>query len=156
MEMSQELLIDFGLNLAGYLVVVILAYILFRLPYRQRKTSQTAVRDELTLTSPKQTEAKPVAHSSRPSAKSQPDYIELAQMKVQATEHSKQTVPIGAETTTNRRTGGDAVFSRRNNRREIYNQARELLSKGKSSRELLQQLPITEGELEMLSLARKA
>ncbi len=156
MEMSQEMLIDFGLNLAGYLVVVILAYVLFRLPHRQRKSSQTAQRDELMPTPPQQTEAKPVAHSSRPSFGPQPDYIELAQMKVQATERTKQTTQITAETTKNRTTGRDAGFSRRNNRREIYNQARDLLSKGKSSRELLQQLPITEGELEMLSLARKA
>lgn len=140
MELSQEVLIDFGLNLAGYIVVVLLAYVLFRMPQRSRKFKTKplkTIREEIVRTEPSSVRAeKPVLPQS--------DYIALSGMQSSAPAQSQRS------------SQPDVVYNRRKNRREIYEQARKLLSKGKSSAELLEQLPITEGELEMLSMARKA
>lgn len=150
MEMSQEVLIDFGLNLAGYIVVVLLAYVLFRMPHRTRsKKSQPVnpVWDELNVA-----QSKPVVTAK--TASTPLDYIALAEMKMKSTTGTRRRDQSEADV--NPSGNRETSFTRRNNRREIYKQARELLSKGKSGRELLEKLPITEGELEMLSLARKA
>lgn len=145
MEFSSDILIESGLNLAGYLVVAVLLYLLIG-----RRTSKRAKQ----IASPDGSIAAATptvspATSARPRSADNPVFISLAAGTSTATapRTAKSVVP-----------DSDVVeqISRRENRRAIYREARRLLALGNSRRELMDKFPLTEDEIELLSVAGKA
>ena len=148
MDFSSDILIDFGLNLAGYLIVGLLVHQLLirRLtPVDQSKEALPATTDNAPAP---QAEAasEPITRSAAP------EFIFLAEQEKTSAKVTSQVdatvddapAPIGREAT------------RRADRRAICREAKRLLAKGKSQGELMQCLHLTENEVEMLSAAGKA
>jgi hypothetical protein len=149
MDFSSDVLIDFGLNLAGYVVVALLIFVLMG---RRRREKQPATVDRIVpaARSPKVMSQPKVP---APARTEDPEFIPLA-----------GSVPRGRSgAAVSYVRGGDdesvvplTETTRKENRRAIYQEARRLLASGKARRDLMDQLPLTEGELEMLSVAGKA
>ncbi|MEZ5359873.1 MAG: hypothetical protein R3F48_13725 [Candidatus Zixiibacteriota bacterium] len=145
MDFSTHTLIEFGLNLAGYIVVALLVYILLR-----RKDSKPAspakenVEPADTIVIRKDTPIQP--------KRQEPEFVSLH------ARISKPAKPAPRPVATAARLEPESLISanRRENRRAIYREARRLLANGRPHNELLESLPITEDELEMLSVAGKA
>lgn len=143
MEFSSDVLIESGLNLAGYLVVAALLYLLMR-----RRTTKPA--------RPSRPAADPAAHQS--AAANHPVKLRPADGSV--------FLPLASATPTTPTAAGSRSLtpepdarkeqSRRDNRRAIYREARRLLAQGNSRRELLDRFPLTEDEIELLSVTGKA
>ncbi len=143
MDFSSEVLIDFGLNLAGYLIVAVMIYIILgrRRPAPEKKPAAVAVKDQTVVTKPA-----PVAANI-----GQPEYISLSGL----TSGSPET-PVARPTEMAGRMSSITPATRKENRRAIYQEARRLLASGKLRSDLVQQLPLTENELEMLTVTGKA
>ena len=145
MDFSSNVMIDFGLNLIGYLVTTMLIYQL--ISRRQRKikiaTPTMPMSEEKQITRPdlktdKQIKAPinseyiPLAGSSFPSRPQSPETTVLSE--------NTPMVPISRET------------NRQENRKAIYREARRLLAGGRSRNDLMERLPLTENEVDMLSV----
>ncbi len=148
MEFSSEILIESGLNLAGYLIVAALLYILMsrRTPKASRPTTLPAG------SATAKNASAPVTPSATPTKQRPADqsvFIPLA-AGASAAPSNDITRPVTP--------AQDVVeqISRRENRREIYREARRLLAKGNSRRELMDKFPLTEDEIELLSVTGKA
>lgn len=149
MDFSSEVLIDFGLNLAGYIIVGLLIYCLLR--RRDWQAFHTAAIDTTVAISQKTNPA--INKSPAANIGSDPEFIPLSGSSQDSPSRSKsngsgigkinKVLPITSAT-------------RQENRRAIYQEARRLLASGKPRGDLLRQLPLTEGELEMLSVTGKA
>jgi hypothetical protein len=150
MDFSSDVLIDFGLNLAGYIVVALLLYVLMG---RRRREKQPKTVEHAAATSPSPKVVSQPTKAAAPVRVEGPEFIPLA-----------ERVPRGRSgAAVSHVYGGDdeaavplTEATRKENRRAIYQEARRLLAMGKARRDLLDQLPLTEGELEMLSVAGKA
>lgn len=145
MDFSTQTLIEFGLNLAGYIIVALLVYILLR--RKERKSTPAAKENPEsadTIVIRKDTPIQP--------NRQEPEFVPLhARISQAATPASRPVVrPTQPEPETL------VATNRRENRRAIYREARRLLANGRPHNELLASLPITEDELEMLSVAGKA
>jgi len=151
MEFSSNVLIDFGLNLAGYLIAALLAYVLIGRADRTAHmepaagTIREAEPDEMNSLPPK-----PVAHSP----KSDPEFLPL-------TDRARARPGAGRGDARPRHSSavaGDEGGTdwRGRNRRAIYEEARRLLAGGTSPSDLLSRLPVTESELDMLTVTSKA
>jgi hypothetical protein len=150
MDFSSEVLIDFGLNLAGYLLVGLLIY--FLLGRRDRQVLRPAATESTAAVSQKTNPA--VKKSAAAVIGSDPEFIPLSGSNQVSPNRSN-----GDSSSAGRKT--DRVLpitpaTRQENRRAIYQEARRLLASGKPRGDLLRQLPLTEGELEMLSVTGKA
>jgi hypothetical protein len=149
MDFSSDVLIDFGLNLAGFIVAAILIYVLLG---KARHNKRPAVN-----VSNKIMEVKKIAGGAKDAvvgSRIDPEFIPLSQRI-----EGEKSIAISSDTSTDdvtRPTSPITPEVRRKNRRAIYEEARRLLASGKSHGDLLHQLPLTEGELEMLSVAGKA
>jgi hypothetical protein len=145
MEFSSEILIESGLNLAGYLVVAALLYILMsrRMPKRP-KTAVPPAGPAVETTTPLF-----AAPSARQRSADASVFVPLTSAASAAPSNS-----ITRSATPDQ----DAVerISRRENRRAIYREARRLLALGNSRRELMDKFPLTEDEIELLSVTGKA
>jgi len=141
MDFSSDVLIDFGLNLAGYLVAVVITYLLLgNSKERKKPAAQTA-----TASFPR--EGKLPEMQTPASVASDPEYIPLAAKKERLSKVSRESEPSVYPLT---------PAARKENRRAIYQEARRLLASGKPRSDLLRQLPLTENELEMLSVTGQA
>lgn len=145
MEFSSDILIESGLNLAGYLVVAVLLYLLIG------RRNSTRTKQAASTAGPIATAAPTVSHvaaAKQPPADN-PVFIPLAAgaPAVPSSQSAKSIVP-----------DSDVMeqISRRENRRAIYREARRLLALGNSRRELMDKFPLTEDEVELLSVAGKA
>ncbi len=135
MEFSSELLTEFGLNLAGYLIVAVLVYNLVS----RRSASVGSVTSKAT------------PHSAAPTPQS------VAEVRVARPKSGEPVfVSLAAQAAATPAPTVTPAATRRDNRRAIYQEARRLLATGNSRRELLDRLPLTEDEIELLSLAGKA
>ena len=143
MDFSPETLIDFGLNLAGYAIVTLLVFLISNRRSSKKKAPSKEPENKMTTT--------PVARNKSAAAgTARMDFIAFADEKggrsdevlsmPASSDQSSETVPT----------------SRQENRRAIYREARRLLARGKSGRDLMDSLPITEDEVEMLSFSRQA
>lgn len=143
MDFSSGIIIDFGLNLAGYMVVTLLVYVL---AIRQKRPqSAPAVQPHRNMTTaPTRSAAMPPAESA---------FVSLASTR--RAPRFDQVVG-DHEAPALRPDDTLSVASRRENRRAIYREARQLLARGQSQGELLARLPLTEDEIEMLSMAGNA
>lgn len=146
MDFSQEVLIDFGLNLAGYLLVLIILYVIV-----SRRKKET-VRESVPETPPAQTDM-PQRIVPRPAVAEALEYVSLdagrpAAVRAEPAARKVISDPEPVKTLT--------AASRRENRRAIYQQARRMLQQGGSRNDLLDRLPLTEEELEMISATGKA
>jgi len=153
MDFSSDILIDFGLNVAGYLVVALLLYVLI---------GKKSARGKATVAAPR---SRPVAIPAAPvtlpppavrhPGGRDPEFVPLsARISAAGAEVERPRPAIAAVADDGPRRG--LSVSRQQNRRAIYEEARRLLAGGKSRGELLSQLPVTEGELDMLTVAGKA
>jgi hypothetical protein len=149
MDFSSDVLIDFGLNLAGFVIAAVLIYILFG---RTRQNMRPPAEDSKKIMEVKKIagEAKDAVVGSR----IDPEFIPLSR-RIEGKEIIATSSGASKEDVT-RPTSSMTPEVRRKNRRAIYEEARRLLASGKSHGDLLHQLPLTEGELEMLSVAGKA
>jgi hypothetical protein len=150
MEFSSNILIDFGLNLAGYLVAALLMYVLIG---RVRPAEQTGSAAEASHEKPRKAMSRP-SNEALQRPRPDPEFIPLADR-----EKSRPDL--------NREDGGDRSSSsmideqngigrRHRNRRAIYEEARRLLAGGASHTDLLSRLPVTESELDILTVTEKA
>jgi hypothetical protein len=135
MEFSSDVLVDFGLNLAGYIIVALLIFVL-----TGRRRKQVNAGMVVPVRTPPQvpSQARPI---SAVGASGEPEFIALSGPPKQ----------IGREAS-----AVPALPDRQKNRRAIYEEARRLLAAGKPHGELLRQLPVTESELDILTAAGKA
>jgi len=145
MEFSSEILIESGLNLAGYLVVAVLLYLMIG------RRSSTRTKQPALPSSPVAAPAPTIspAASAKPRSADNPVFIPLG-ASASPTPTTKTGKSVAPDT--------DVVeqISRRENRRAIYREARRLLALGNSRRELMDKFPLTEDEIELLSVAGKA
>ena len=141
MEFSQNTLIQFGLDIAGYLTIGVLLYVLL-----SRRLSRRDRSDQVEKL-PVKPEVKPVPQvvSERGEFVNLPEPKEEKSFKVIET---PQSLRLSATK--------DSTMTRRENRRAIYQEARQLLANGHSRRDVMTRLPLTETELEMLSAAGQA
>lgn len=135
MDFSSDVLIEFGLNLAGYIVVALLVYVVLA-----GRMSRKAARAEASPAA--ETEKTPVSPQATAVPIRRPEFVSLAEAAAPETQKESQQSAVPA--------------SRQENRRAIYREARQLLAKGKSRAELLHRLPLTDNELEMLTVTGKA
>ncbi len=135
MEFSSDVLIEFGLNLTGYLLVALLVYLMVS----RRRSTRAAARIQSAIAPPAAASAAPPQIRTESAA---PQFISLASNR--AGDGRGAPRPAGAEPVS----GADR---RQANRRAIYAEARRLLARGASSRDLVQKLPLTEAEIELLS-----
>jgi hypothetical protein len=143
MEFSSEILIESGLNLAGYLVVAALLYLL---------TARRTVRPPRPGKRPTDVVAHQTAAANSPvtvRTADSPVFVSLAATAPSVrTEAGYRSAAPKPDVLTE--------SSRRENRRAIYREARRLLAQGNSRRELLDKFPLTEDEIELLSVTGKA
>lgn len=144
MDFSTQTLIEFGLNLAGYIVVALLVYILLR---RKDAKPSPAAKEKSesadTIVIRKDTPILP--------SRQEPEFVPLS------TRASQPAAAAARPASLPRQQPEPLVaVNRRENRRAIYREARRLLATGRPHNELLASLPITEDELDMLSVAGKA
>lgn len=145
MDFSSDVLIDVGLNLAGYLVMALLVYLIVK---------KHPVNDRATYA--KSPAAKPEAaatvHSAAMPRKAapaiEPEFVSLLATKRPAA-GTGRPAPISADVSVS----GEW---RRQNRRAIYAEARRLLARGDSPSDLMTKLPVTESELDMLTVTGRA
>jgi len=153
MDFSSDVLIDFGLNLAGYIIVALLTYILLG----RRGRSEVKLSPAATCAATPMAAGRPLVERAVATtfAASDPEFIPLAHQSERKPDYGNRegAVVSGRE---DRSVKPLTVATRQENRRAIYQEARRLLASGRSRHELLHQLPLTEGELELLSVAGKA
>lgn len=144
MDFSSNVMIDFGLNLIGYLVITLLIYQL-------NSRRQRRINIALPAVSPgKEKQAAPSVPKTEKQVKavSDSEYIPLAGSLFPSPPKAPQTT-VSSE---NRQTITiDRNTNRQENRKAIYREARRLLAGGRSGNDLMAQLPLTENEVEMLS-----
>lgn len=139
MEFSSNVLIDFGLNLAGYMLAALLVYVLYRRTDRTARAEPAA--GTIRKAQPEKANPSPPKSIERP-PKPDPEFLPLS---------NRAQAPPGGD----REDEGGADWRRRN-RHAIYEEARRLLAGGTSPSDLLSRLPVTESELDMLTVTNKA
>jgi hypothetical protein len=145
MEFSSDILIESGLNLAGYLVVAVLLYLLIGRRTSTRTKQVASPTGPVVVTTPTTS----IAATAKPRSADNPVFISLAANASTApSSHAAKSVAPDSEVV--------EQISRRENRRAIYREARRLLALGNSRRELMDKFPLTEDEIELLSVAGKA
>lgn len=144
MDFSQDVMIEFGLNVAGYLAVALLVLLLVRWRDGDKFRAKTRRVGE-----PIRTGDLEITIGDSRAEKTGPEFVALP-AGIKATVTGR---PALAEISGGRLASPD---ERQKNRQEIYRQARQLLARGRSGQELLDRLPLTEQELEMLSAAHGA
>jgi hypothetical protein len=153
MDFSSDVLIDFGLNLAGFLVVALLLYTLIGKKSARGKTPVAAFQPR-PVAIPAAPVTLPPPTVKQPAGRD-PEFVPLSARNSAASAEVERHRPAIAAVVDDGPRRGLSV-SRQQNRRAIYEEARRLLAGGKSRGELLSQLPVTEGELDMLTVAGKA
>jgi hypothetical protein len=148
MDFSSDVFIDVGLNLAGYLVAALLGYLIAkRQPARRRTAEESPAAKPQTSAS---------AHTAPPPKKTtavEPEFVSLSQAKDIGTDAD----PLARAAAEAAQAAGPVSGEwRRQNRRAIYAEARRLLARGDSPGDLLKKLPVTESELDMLTVAGRA
>ena len=144
MDFSQDVMIEFGLNVAGYLVVALLVLLLVQ--WRNGNKPRAKIHRE---GEPIRNGNLEIMVGDRSAEKTGPEFVALtANLKAGPTGR-----PDWPEISAGR---PPSAGERQKNRQEIYRQARQLLARGRSGRDLLDRLPLTEQELEMLSAAQGA
>jgi hypothetical protein len=146
MDFTSEIMIDFGLNLAGYLIVALMIYLLTGRRLKSVPASEEQFEAAVASTNGSKVKANPSLKASG----ALPEFIPLNQGAVEESPERKVTDSrIG-------QTASLTAADRKENRRAIYQEARRLLAAGRPRDDLLEHLPLTEGELEMLSVGGKA
>jgi hypothetical protein len=148
MYLSSDVLIDFGLNLAGYVI----AGILFLVVWGRRERRIRPPKKMKVSPPPKSTVTLVAEEPGNKRTDFNPEFIPLANsaQKVSNISDNKRPDLVSHES----KRGVPVSFAdRKENRRAIYQEARRLLASGRPQSDLLQQLPLTEGELDMLSVA---
>jgi hypothetical protein len=152
MDFSSDVLIEFGLNLAGYIIAALLIYLL--LGMRKQRAEQMERHEDA---APSKTKAEISKQKTFPAAAINRDveFVPLSKARTGNDDSSEDKSPEKTDADVED-TAQPAVISRQASRRAIYQEARRLLASGKPHSDLLEQLPLTEGELEMLTVAGKA
>ncbi|MFH1701042.1 MAG: hypothetical protein ABIE07_10690 [Candidatus Zixiibacteriota bacterium] len=146
MDFSQDVLIEFGLNLAGYLIVALLVLLLVnRRQVRKEKTGTETNNNRANKKARQKIDIVTQPHPEYMSLKK--SWVATAPLDVITDNQAKREEKINPVFTS---------LDRQKNRREIYKQARKLMAGGKSNDELLEQLPLTVDELELISAAGNA
>ena len=149
MDFSSDILFSFGLNLAGYLVAAMLVFVLIG----QRRSSKAKVETDIALVSSEEAnKAVTRPKTASPVNVPAPEFISLADQTKRPDDKSVRIHPASSD----RGEQVSVAATRRADRRAICREARRLLAKGKSRSELLDRLPLTEDEVEMLSAASNA
>ena len=152
MDFSLEVLTEFALNLAGYLIVTLLVIVL--VARRRQAHKAAAVAGHINAVVPPVLEAARRAVLPR-KADSEPEFLSLSGPQIRPARSIGEAKPHLAATEVEERPVSVSV-SRQENRRAIYRQARQLLAKGESHRDLLNRLPLTDDEVAMLSATGNA
>ncbi len=151
MDFSSEILIDFGLNLAGYVIVTLLVYLM--LSRRRRATGLSSDHRRLAGTST----VEPKTGSETVECRRTGDKMEFIPLsECEETPKTAANHHIENGRGTIGKPAASVSISRQENRRAIYREARRLLAGGKSQGDLLHRLPLTENEIEMLSVSGQA
>ena len=142
MDVSQELLIDVGLNLVGYLAagfLLILIYSLFK------KSGQAKVAGHLSQTDtshPTASDLK-VVRTAEPASDSSVEFINFGNSEIKADEPARPAA----------RTPRVSEDYRRN-RLKIISTARQMLNAGTPENKVKSLLPISEAELSLLMIGK--
>lgn len=152
MDFSLDVLTEFALNLAGYLIVTLLVFALVARRRQANKASAAAGHVNAVVPPVKETTPRTVLAAK---ADSGPEFLPLSGPQSRPTKAIREAKPHLAATEVEERPASLPV-SRQENRRAIYRQARQLLAKGESHRELLNRLPLTDDEIAMLSVTGNA
>lgn len=135
MEVSQEQLIDMGLNIIGFLAAGGLLVIVSS-AFRGRGKGRAAIVAQPTVATDTPTESVPATNTDD----SDMEYVSL--------------VPTGSiekvESPTEAMVGNGSGIKRRN-RSEIISMAKEMLQARRSTQEITDSLPVSEAELALLS-----
>lgn len=145
MDFSSNVMIDFGLNLIGYLVTTLLIYQL--LSRRQRKIK--IAMPTMPMSEEKQITRSEAKTDKKVMATKGSEYIPLPDSLFPSRPQSPETTVLSEKkpaVTIDRNT------NRQENRKAIYREARRLLAGGRSRNDLMERLPLTENEVDMLSV----
>ena len=138
MDFSPEFLIDWSLNVAGYVVAGLLSVAIFSSFNRNKKTAHQTITDKTEETN---LSTKPVSLPKNYNTNSKLEFIKLGET---ASDFSQDST---SKNNTNNLTG---VIRR--NRSEVLRVAREMLNAGASPEKIKSELPVSETELSLLSL----
>ncbi len=147
MDFSSDVLIDVGLNLAGYLIAALLVFLVLK----KHPVNDRAAHEKPSAAEPTAVATAQNTPSPRRAPAFEPEFVSLSETKPapsgagrRASESSESaTAPVAGEW-------------RRQNRRAIYAEARRLLARGDSPSDLMTKLPVTESELDMLTVTGRA
>ena len=142
MELSQEFLIDMGINAGGYLLVGLMSvfiYSLFQKKKTKIKIDETV--DEVTFSQPKQQNS-PVAESTEHQSGKRVEFITFGSETKNA---RLQTEPV-------KRMQTDENINGRMSRKEAINLAKKMLVAGATPEKIKKVLPVSDSELALLTL----
>lgn len=142
MDVSQELLIDVGLNLVGYLAagfLLILIYSLFK-KSRNPKVAGQLSQSEISCPTPSDMKVVPTAE---PASDSSVEFIKLGSAEINVDKPARPTVRPPKITEDYRR-----------NRLKIITTARQMLNAGTPENKVKSLLPISEAELSLLLIGK--
>ncbi len=150
MDFSSDVLIDVGLNLAGYLVAALLIYLIVK----KRPVDNCAVHKKSSAAKPGAAASVPGAPSSpKAAAAFEPEFVSLSDIRLAPTGAGRRAPGSSPSASADAPVSGEW---RRQNRRAIYAEARRLLARGDSPSDLMSKLPVTESELDMLTVTGRA
>lgn len=145
MELSPQFLIDFSINLGGYILAAVLGGLLYRIINGNPKIVPAAVTENVPVkpvTVPESVvEEKPVA------AKTEMDFISFA-----------QKTPANTKPVKNEIDDIVAAPPKKNpnrNRKEIIQLATKMLNANFTNDRIKELLPVSDGELALISLSKK-
>ena len=147
MDFSQDVIIEFALNLGGYLIVLMLLLLLMKGKTAPKKEQLDHVVDDNASIEIPEKSVQPAA----PSRKVDPEFIAF-QEDNRTKKFDNNILPVKEAEPVRHFTQEE----KRKNRREIYKEARRLLAKGHSGGDVMRSLPLTEDEVDILSIAGKA
>jgi len=138
MDFSQEFIIDWSLNVAGYVVAGLLSVALYSLFNRTKKSASLSAPDRITET---------LAHDTAmpsPRTFSSNRKIEFVKLGESAPNNTRRN-----DTESNPENLTGAI---RRNRSEVLKIAREMLNAGATHDKIRNELPVSETELSLLSM----
>ena len=150
MDISQELLIDTGLNMAGYILAALLTALLYSMISNRKKNETVADKEVLPNAEGKFTETVNVSREESEQSE-ELEYVQLGRMNVAP---KGETAISGYNKVASNYTDRDKRSSSRRDRSEIIRVARQMIKAGASQEIIKSVLPVSDEELALLAYGK--
>lgn len=150
MDISQELLIDTGINMAGYILAALLTALLYSMISNRKKNETVENRNVLPNAEGKFTETVNVSREESEQSE-ELEFVQLGKMKVAP---KGETAVSGYNKVADNYTEQNKRSSSRRDRSEIIRVARQMLKAGASQEIIKSVLPVSDEELALLAYGK--